>query len=58
MEDVSNLVSCSDNVMVWTGPGDFPNEATLPDCFRVTDDYQEWLDAVGAWDARYPGRLQ
>ena len=58
VEEVSNLVSCSDNVMVWTGEGSFPNEAALPSCFRVTDDYQEWLDAVSAWDARHPGRLQ
>ena len=60
VEEVGNLVSCSGNVIVWTGgPADsFPGKEKLPSCFTVTDVYQTWLDAVSAWDARYPGRIQ
>ncbi len=46
------LASCSNNVMVWLGPGDFP--APLPaDCFTVTKDPAVWDAAVAAWHARH-----
>jgi hypothetical protein len=41
------LVDCSNNVMVWLGPGEFP--ATLPSCFTVTTDRGVWDRAVAAW---------
>jgi len=45
------LASCSNNVMVWLGPGEFPGE--LPaGCFRVTTDRRVWDDAVASWRAR------
>jgi hypothetical protein len=46
------LASCSDNVMVWLGPGDYP--APLPACFRVTKDPTVWEAAVADWIARHP----
>jgi hypothetical protein len=46
------LASCSNNVMVWLGPGDYP--APLPACFRVTKDRAAWDAAVAAWLARHP----
>jgi hypothetical protein len=45
------LESCSNNVMVWLGPGDYP--ASLPTCFRVVKDRRVWDDAVAAWLARH-----
>jgi len=56
VEDVGNLESCSNNVIVWTGAGVFPNRGNLPSCFRVTTDFSEWTEAVSAWRARHPGR--
>ncbi len=46
-------VTCSNNVMVWLGPGAFPG--TLPACFRVTADRSEWDAAARAWDIAHPG---
>jgi hypothetical protein len=46
------LVSCSNNVMVWLGGGAYP--APLPTCFRVTTDRGVWDAAVAAWKARHP----
>jgi hypothetical protein len=46
------LVSCSDNVMVWLGPGSYP--APLPPCFTVTGDRGVWDAAVAAWKQRHP----
>lgn len=46
------LASCSNNVMVWLGPGDYP--ALLPACFRVTKDRAVWDAAVADWIARHP----
>ena len=34
------LFSCSDNIVVWLGDGDFPDP--LPDCFTVTTDQSVW----------------
>jgi hypothetical protein len=46
------LASCSNNTMVWLGPGEFPGK--LPaDCFKVTTDRRVWDDAVAAWRARH-----
>ena len=46
------LASCSDNVLVWLGPGEFPGK--LPgECFRVTTDRRVWDDAVASWHARH-----
>jgi len=59
VEEVSNLESCSNNVMVWTGtPGEFPNQQALEDtgCFTVVEDYNVWLAAEAAWRARHLGR--
>jgi hypothetical protein len=46
----SRLTSCSNNVMVWLGPGNYPT--SLPSCFRVTRDRAVWTNAVAAWRAR------
>ncbi len=46
------LASCSDNTMVWLGPGEFPGK--LPgECFKVTTDRRVWDDAVASWRARH-----
>jgi hypothetical protein len=47
-----NLGSCSNNVMVWLGPGDYP--ISLPSCFTVTKDRSVWDNAVAAWKASHP----
>ena len=49
------LKSCSNNVMVWEGPGSFPEP--LPSCFTVLTgqagiDY--WNNAVAQWKAAHP----
>ena len=46
------LVSCSNNVMVWLGPGDYPG--SLPACFTVTTDRRVWDAAVADWMRRHP----
>jgi hypothetical protein len=45
------LASCSDNVMVWLGPGAYP--APLPACFTVTTDAGVWHRAVAEWHATH-----
>jgi hypothetical protein len=47
-----SLVSCSNNVMVWLGGGDYPT--TLPPCFTVTSDRAVWDAAVATWKAQHP----
>jgi len=49
------LKSCANNVMVWLGPGSFPEP--LPSCFTVLTgqagrDY--WDNAVAQWKAAHP----
>ncbi|MFK7858065.1 MAG: hypothetical protein AB8B64_04575 [Granulosicoccus sp.] len=56
LEEISHLESCSNNVIVWTGSGRFPNAEELPDCFRLTTNYSEWSSAVSAWRRRHPNR--
>ncbi len=46
------LTSCSNNVMVWLGPGNYP--APLPACFTVTKDRTVWDRAVTAWKQAHP----
>jgi hypothetical protein len=46
------VASCSNNVMVWLGPGDYP--APLPACFTVTKDRAVWDAAVADWKRRHP----
>jgi hypothetical protein len=46
------LASCSNNVMVWLGAGDYP--APLPACFTVTKDRAVWDAAVADWKRRHP----
>ncbi|MBY5161492.1 hypothetical protein [Salsipaludibacter albus] len=46
------LETCSNNVVVWLGEGDFPGE--LPEeCFTITRDRAVWDDAVAEWTAAY-----
>jgi hypothetical protein len=45
------LTSCSNNTMVWLGPGPYPGH--LPSCFHVTTDRSVWTDAVAAWLAAH-----
>ncbi|MBK5289093.1 MAG: hypothetical protein JJE46_11575 [Acidimicrobiia bacterium] len=46
-------VTCSNNTMVWLGPGAFPG--SLPSCFNVTTDRSVWDSAARAWDVAHPG---
>ena len=52
------LVSCSNNVVVWLGEGDFPNP--LPEtfegqpCFTITTDRTVWDSAVQQWKLYHP----
>jgi hypothetical protein len=46
------LTGCSNNVMVWLGPGSYP--APLPSCFTVTKDRAVWDRAVADWKQRHP----
>jgi hypothetical protein len=51
------LTSCSNNIMVWLGTGDFP--ATLPTtfngqpCFTITKDKSVWDNAVARWKHKH-----
>ena len=46
-------VTCSNNTMVWLGPGAFPG--TLPSCFTITTDRSVWDAAVRGWKSTHPG---
>ena len=46
------LIDCSNNVMVWLGPGAYP--APLPGCVTVTTDASVWHQAVADWKLRHP----
>ena len=41
------ITSCSNNVIVWLGPGEFPYN--YPSCFRITKDINVWNAAVAKW---------
>lgn len=45
------LASCSNNVVVWLGEGEFPD--SLPDCFTITTEKAVWDEAVAAWKATF-----
>lgn len=47
------LENCDNNVVVWTGAGNFPSG--LPACFTVTRDTSIWDDAVTDWLVRHSG---
>jgi hypothetical protein len=44
------LASCSNNVVVWLGAGDYPDP--LPSCFTITTDVSVWNGAVASWASR------
>jgi hypothetical protein len=44
-------LSCSNNVLVWLGPGD---PGPVPDCFAVVRDRSVWERARAAWIERHP----
>jgi hypothetical protein len=46
------LASCSNNIMVWLAPGDFPEP--LPSCYRLTRDKAVWDTAVAKWLVAHP----
>lgn len=49
------LAGCSGNVIVWTGPGEFPgNIPNDPSCVTVTTDRTVWDDARAKWLAEHP----
>ncbi|MCC6764065.1 MAG: metallophosphoesterase [Deltaproteobacteria bacterium] len=52
----ATLTACSNNVMVWLGPGDYP--ARLPSCFTVTKDRGVWDRAVTAWKRAHPALVE
>jgi hypothetical protein len=45
------MLSCSNNVLVWLGPGD---PGPVPDCFEVVRDRGVWDRAKAAWIERHP----
>jgi hypothetical protein len=45
--------TCSNNTMVWLGPGAFPGSPSS--CWTVTTDRAVWDAAVRAWDIAHPG---
>ena len=48
------IASCSNNVVVWLGAGDFPLPAGLPvGCVTVVRDQAVWDTAVAAWLTRH-----
>lgn len=47
-----NLVECSNNIIVYTGPGNF-NQA-VPPCVTVTKDVTVWNNAVNQWKQTHP----
>ncbi|HYT99947.1 MAG TPA: Ig-like domain-containing protein [Gemmatimonadales bacterium] len=52
------LADCANNVMIWLGPGPFPE--TLPSCFTVMTGaagLQYWNNAVAQWKANHPNLL-
>ncbi|MFK7995533.1 MAG: hypothetical protein AB8B87_15465 [Granulosicoccus sp.] len=56
LQEIGEFESCSRNIIVWTGPGPFPDADSLPSCFRLTTNVSEWNSAVSAWRARHPNR--
>ena len=46
------LAACSNNTMVWLGPGEFPEP--VPSCFTVTRDRSVWDNGVADWLGRHP----
>jgi len=46
------LASCSNNIIVWLGAGEFPEP--VPSCFTLTRDKSVWDNAVAAWRAAHP----
>jgi uncharacterized protein YjdB len=51
---LNKIESCSNNIVVWLGPGDFPLPAGLPaGCVTVVRDRAVWDNAVAAWLARH-----
>lgn len=47
-----NLVECSNNIIVYTGPGNFPY--SVPPCVTVTRDANVWNNAVARWKQTHP----
>jgi hypothetical protein len=51
----SKLKGCSGNIIVWTGPGDFPgNIPSDQSCVRVTKDRTVWDKARDQWLVNHP----
>ena len=46
------LESCSNNIIVWLVPGEFPE--TLPSCYTLTRDKSVWDKAAARWLAAHP----
>jgi hypothetical protein len=44
-------LTCSNNTMVWLGPGKFP--VALPSCFKITTDKAVWDNAVANWKSAH-----
>ncbi len=44
-------LQCSNNTMVWLGPGNYP--VTLPSCFKITTDPSVWTNAVSKWNVTH-----
>ncbi|HET9709607.1 MAG TPA: Ig-like domain-containing protein, partial [Gemmatimonadales bacterium] len=52
------LADCANNVMIWLGPGPFPE--TLPSCYTLLTGaagLDFWNNAVAAWNALHPNPL-
>lgn len=46
------LAQCSNNIIVYTGPGNFPQP--IPPCFTITRDASVWNNAVTKWKQTHP----
>lgn len=49
--DLPSTAGCSNNLLVWLGPGD---PGPVPDCFQVVRERSAWERAKAAWIARHP----
>lgn len=49
------LAECSNNIIVYTGPGNFPQ--AVPSCVKVTKDASVWTNAVNKWKLAHPNLI-
>ena len=51
----THLADCRNNIIVWTGPGEFPGDVPDdPSCVTITTDRTVWDAAREAWLSNHP----